>query len=82
MISKRLLTTGEAAHYCGMGRDKFKALCAAPRVRVHEGHRGLRFDVRTLDEWIDTLPVEGEKRMTKVDWLALAGNDEPRRRRK
>lgn len=73
-IARRCLSVAEAAQYCGMGRDKFKVLCPIPRIRVHEGPKGLRYDKNRLDKWIETLPVEGEDGPAKINWLDRAGD--------
>jgi len=54
---KRLLTGSEAAEYCGIGIGSFAANCPVRPKRVRPGQRGLRWDVRDLDKWIDNLDV-------------------------
>jgi hypothetical protein len=51
-----LLTSDEAASYCSMSLPTFKRLCTVQPLRFGEGKRALlRYDVRSLDEWIDGL---------------------------
>ena len=57
---KRLLNVDEAAAYCGMGRVSFLSNCPVRAKRIRPGQRGLRYDVRDLDEWIDTLGAAGD----------------------
>jgi hypothetical protein len=47
-----MLLRAEAASYCGLGPNA--AIPVAPK-RVRPGSRGLRWDVRDLDRWLDTL---------------------------
>jgi hypothetical protein len=54
--SARLLNTEEAAGYCGLSVPKFKRICPVAPHKFGEGKRALlRYDVRSLDEWIDRL---------------------------
>ena len=77
---KRLLTVDEAAEYCGMGRESFHSNCPVKPKRVRPGQRGLRYDVRELDAWIDTLGGDGAT-ADKTDWLArFDGPDQDKRR--
>jgi hypothetical protein len=56
----RLLTSEEAASYCSMSLPTFKRLCLVPPLRFSEGKRALlRYDVQSLDEWIDRLSQPG-----------------------
>jgi predicted DNA-binding transcriptional regulator AlpA len=67
---KRLLTGKEAAEYCGMGVGSFAVHCSVRPKRVRAGQRGLRWDVRDLDKWIDSLSPEGEGLPSSPDeWL-------------
>jgi hypothetical protein len=52
----RLLTSEQAASYCNMALPTFKRWCNVPPIRFGEGKRALvRYDVRSLDEWIDRI---------------------------
>lgn len=52
----RLLTSEEAAGYCRMSVPTFKLLCPVRPLRFGEGKRAMvRYDVHTLNEWIDRL---------------------------
>jgi hypothetical protein len=84
-LNCRLLSTAEAAMYCGIGVESFLNQCPVRAKRVRPGRRGLRYDVRQLDEWIDSLPAaDGEhdpKPITPSDWLrTLDGPDQDSRR--
>jgi len=48
----RLLTEGEAAHYCRTLPRKFRARCPVRPVQMPDGDR---WDVLDLDAWIDAL---------------------------
>lgn len=48
----RLLTRTQATAYCGMGPS---ADLPVTPLRVRPGKQGLRYDVRDLDRWIDSL---------------------------
>ncbi len=79
---KRLLTASEAAEYCGMGAGSFTVHCPVRPKRARPGQRGLRWDVRDLDKWIDTLSPDGEGLPASSDeWLArLDAPDQSSRR--
>jgi hypothetical protein len=49
----RLLTKGEAAHYCRRSVKKFEAQCPVLPIEMADGDR--LWDVRDLDRWIDSL---------------------------
>src|SRR6266436_6090926 len=67
---KRLLDSSEAAKYCGMGIGSFAVNCPVRPKRVRPGQRGLRWDVRDLDKWIDNLAPDGEGLPASPDeWL-------------
>lgn len=55
-MTPRLLNQKTAAAYCGMSVPVFVRACPVDRRRVHPGPRGLRYDTRELDKWIDALP--------------------------
>lgn len=50
---KRMLSESEAAHHCGRPVKRFKVECPVTAVRFANGD--LRYDVRDLDQWLDTL---------------------------
>jgi hypothetical protein len=80
---KRLLTIDEAAEYCGMARESFLHNCPVNPKRIRPGQRGLRYDIRELDAWIDTLSADAEGAMAAktTDWLVrLDGTDQDKRR--
>lgn len=52
MVSPRLLRAERAAEYCGVGVTLFRRQC--PVAPVNLGDRVL-WDVRALDDWIDSL---------------------------
>jgi hypothetical protein len=77
----RLLTKVQAARYCGMGIESFTVNCEVKPIRVRSGARGLRWDIRDLDEWIDHLKVNSSTDSGNVDWLArLDGQNQDKRR--
>jgi predicted DNA-binding transcriptional regulator AlpA len=79
---KRLLTINEAADYCGIGRESFADHCPVKPVRIRPGQRGLRYDLRAIDAWIDSLSDPNEAQgQHQIDWLAkLDGNNADQRR--
>ena len=52
IVTKRMLTKAEAAHYCGLLVSRFEVDCPVRPVRV--GTRDL-WDIRDLDLWLDGL---------------------------
>jgi len=62
--AKRMLTEQEAAAYCGVSVNTFKARVKIPPVRIGNC---VRYDVRALDEWADS--QGGNREMTADDWL-------------
>src|SRR4051812_48686963 len=83
-VDKRLLTIAEAASYSGLSYSSFRGACPVRPVRVRPGPRGLRYDVRALDDWITRLSSE-EKQVqdssTTTDWLSKL-DDPPQDRRR
>lgn len=68
----RLLNTEEAAGYCGFSVPTFKRICPVLPHKFGEGKRALlRYDVRSLDEWIDCLnhPASSSAPLTKEEAL-------------
>lgn len=53
IIPKRMLTKSEGAHHCGRSAKRFEIECPVEPVRFPNGD--LRFDVKELDGWLDTL---------------------------
>ena len=56
VVPKRMLSKTEAAHHCGRPSKRFDIECPVPPVRFANGD--LRWDVRDLDAWIDTLKAD------------------------
>jgi glutamate/tyrosine decarboxylase-like PLP-dependent enzyme len=52
-LPKRLLTKSEAAHHCGRSVRRFDVECRVAPVKFPNGD--LRYDVRDLDQWIDSM---------------------------
>jgi len=55
IIPKRMLTLQEAAHHCGRPVKRFAVECPVAPIVFQNGDR--RFDVRDLDDWLETLKV-------------------------
>jgi hypothetical protein len=53
VISKRMLDKREAAEHCGRSLKRFEIECSVSPVKFVNGD--LRYDVRDLDRWLDTL---------------------------
>lgn len=48
--ARRMLTTEEAADYCGLSVNSFRAYIKIPPVNFG---RSVRYDRKDLDEWLD-----------------------------
>jgi hypothetical protein len=53
VVSKRMLTKREAAEHCGRPLKNFEAECLVSPIKFANGD--LRWDVRDLDAWLDSL---------------------------
>jgi hypothetical protein len=53
VVQKRMLTKREAAEHCGRSVRNFERECSATPVKFANGD--LRWDVRDLDAWLDSL---------------------------
>ena len=53
VVPKRMLTKREAAEHCGRPVKRFETEC--PVVPVVFPNGDLRYDIRELDVWLDTL---------------------------
>ncbi len=69
----RLLTRKQAAAYCGVSLRTFIGLCPVRPIALGQSKRMQRYDLRALDQWIDTLP--SDKASFGKDWLATLGTD-------
>ena len=67
-ITPRLLTRKQAAAYCGVSVPTFTVLCPVRAIALGSGKRLERYDLRSLDGWIDTLGSGGAS--YGKDWLA------------
>lgn len=65
-LPPRLLTKRAAALYCGVSASVFSALCPVRPISLGKGRRLERYDVRSLDTWIDGLGGEA----SDGNWLA------------
>ena len=78
-ISPRLLSRAEAAAYCGVSVPTFTLICPIPPVALGKGKRLERYDIRSLDEWLDKLGNDGAS--LNNDWLAKLDSKNDRRSR-
>jgi hypothetical protein len=53
VVPKRMLTKTEAACHCGRPVRRFEVECPVRPIRFQNGHE--RYDIRDLDEWLDSL---------------------------
>jgi hypothetical protein len=53
LTPKRMLSEAEASRHCGRGPKLFKLECPVQPVRFPNGD--IRYDVRDLDAWLDSL---------------------------
>jgi hypothetical protein len=60
-----MLTALEAAEYCGRGT----APPPIPPKRVKPGKQGMRYDVRDLDRWLDSLDEAQQDEHSATEWL-------------
>ena len=67
-IAPRLLTRKQAAGYCGVSVPTFTVLCPVKAIALGNGKRLERYDIHSLDGWIDTLGSRGAS--YGKDWLA------------
>jgi hypothetical protein len=67
VVSKRMLTKREAAEHCGRPLKMFDLECPVTPVKFANGD--LRWDVRDLDAWLDTLKAGIDDVDTIVDRL-------------
>jgi hypothetical protein len=58
VISKRMLSKREAAEHCGRTLKRFEIECPVAPIRFPNGD--LRYDVRDLDAWLDSIKNNGE----------------------
>lgn len=74
-VTARLLTKAEAASYCGVSVATFLMLCPVRPVALGAGKRLERYDLLSLDKWIDSLDQFQATRGR--DWLKMmdAGHD-------
>lgn len=64
----RMLTRQQAATYCGVSVPTFMLVCPVSPVALGEGKRLERYDIRSLDAWLDKLGNNGAS--LDNDWLA------------
>jgi hypothetical protein len=67
-IVPRLLTREQAAAYCGVSLPTFMGICPVRPIALGAGKRLERYDLRALEQWIDTF--SGDKASCGRDWLA------------
>jgi hypothetical protein len=82
-IRPRLLNKEQAARYCGVGPVTFDAICPVRVIALGAGIRLRRYDIVSLDKWIDSLSES--RSVISEDWLsrmdeAADGNDSARQR--
>lgn len=63
---RRLLTTEEAASYCGVSAPTMKAHVRVKPVKIGNS---VRYDVKELDRWLDNKSKSGP--VSADDWLEL-----------
>jgi hypothetical protein len=74
-----LLTKQEAAAYLGVCAATFDKLSPVTPIALGEGDRLLRFDMRALDRFIDSLSRSTRDSAEPKDWLRVfEGGDSDR----
>lgn len=72
--ARRLLTHYEAASYCGVSASVFERTCPITPISLstdgRHDRRLLRYDVRSLDEWIDLLSGRIQGTPERRDWAS------------
>jgi hypothetical protein len=72
-VFPRLFNKAQAASYCGIGVESFAVNYPVKPIRVRSGDRGLRWDIRDLDDWIDNFK-RNSMGTENVDWLKRVGS--------
>ncbi len=72
-LCARLLTKGEAASYCGVSVPTFLMLCPVKPIALGADKRLERYDLLSLDKWIDSLDPFNNSRGR--DWLKMMDSD-------
>jgi hypothetical protein len=67
-VAPRLLTRIQAAIYCGISVPTLSVHCPVRPISLGPGKRLERYDIHSLDRWIDTL--SGVAESSGKDWLA------------
>lgn len=67
-IVPRLLTREQAAAYCGVSLPTFMGICPVRAIALGASKRLERYDLRSLEQWIDTF--SGDKSSSGRDWLS------------
>ena len=67
-IAPRLVTRQQAAAYCGISVPTFMLVCPISPVALGKGKRMERYDMRSVDAWLDKLDNDGAS--LNNDWLA------------
>ncbi|WP_322883266.1 hypothetical protein U8C37_09985 [Sinorhizobium medicae] len=67
--SARLLTKTQAASYCGLSPATFGGVCPVKPIALGEGVRMHRYDVRDIDNWIDSFKTGGAVPPSKFEEL-------------
>lgn len=78
-ITPRLLSREQAATYCGISVPTFSVHCPVPPISLGPGKRLERYDIHSLDRWIDVL--SGAAASSGKDWLAALEPDHDGRSR-
>lgn len=71
VVAKRMLTKREAGEHCGRTIREFEMECPVSPVKFANGD--LRYDVRDLDRWLDTMKNKTQDSDDIVE--RLAGHD-------
>lgn len=72
---RRMLTVEDAADYCGLSVNSFKAYVKIPPVNFG---RSVRYDRKALDEWLDGFRQSPTPRRPVWELAGNAGSDRGR----
>lgn len=71
-IEPRLLSTEQAAGYCGLSAPTFRAECPVIPIRIRSR---VLYDRAQIDRWVDSLAGEDPKSALGKNWPRLLDDD-------
>lgn len=71
-IEPRLLSTEQAASYCGLSAPTFQAECPVIPIRIRSR---VLYDRAQIDRWVDSLARDEPKSASGKNWPRLLDDD-------